>query len=317
MSDLIYLHDTSLFSDNLGDHIIMKFINSEIEALFPNAEIWRSPTHCKSNKYIRSKYQASDYAIICGTNILNSNILKYRQLILSLSDFIKYKKSILLGAGWWKYQNLPDLVSSIFWKKILSNKALHSVRDEYTKKMLGSTGIRFITNTSCPTTWNINNFNLKQTDISCSKVVFTLTDYNRDKNRDLKFIKIILNIYDELYFWPQGAYDLDYLKQLLPDFNHIKILGRSLKSLEEIFCDEKVDYVGTRLHAGIRALNLGKRSFILGVDNRSIEMGKDIGMPIVKIETLGELESLINSPYNLRLKIPHEEISNWRQQFLS
>ena len=48
------------------------------------------------------------------------------------------------------------------------------------------------------------------------------------------------------------------------------------------------DYVGTRLHAGILALNYRKRTLIIAVDNRAAEMKTDINLPVI---ARGDLES--------------------------
>ena len=37
-----------------------------------------------------------------------------------------------------------------------------------------------------------------------------------------------------------------------------------------------LDYIGTRLHAGIRAIQKKRRSIIIGVDNRALEMQKTL-----------------------------------------
>lgn len=74
-----------------------------------------------------------------------------------------------------------------------------------------------------------------------------------------------------------------------------------------------IDYIGTRLHAGIRALQNSVRSFIIGIDNRAIEMANDC-LPVLNQHNLSELTTLIKD-YSLDLTIPFENINQWRAQF--
>ena len=64
-------------------------------------------------------------------------------------------------------------------------------------------------------------------------------------------------------------------------FNVI-IIPRDLEAYERRLIQGNVDYVGTRLHAGIFALNHKVRSIIVAVDNRAIEIAKDTNLPIVR-----------------------------------
>ena len=45
-------------------------------------------------------------------------------------------------------------------------------------------------------------------------------------------------------------------------------------------------------------------------------MGCDFGLPILKDTNLNELESIINSKYELNLRIPYDNINKWKSQFL-
>ena len=48
--------------------------------------------------------------------------------------------------------------------------------------------------------------------------------------------------------------------------------------------------VGTRLHAGIRALQKGNQALILSVDNRATEINKDINIPVISRFDLAQIE---------------------------
>ena len=51
---------------------------------------------------------------------------------------------------------------------------------------------------------------------------------------------------------------------------------------------KNIDYVGTRLHGGMRALQHEKRTIILGIDNRAIELNKDYNIPVIEQKNLSD-----------------------------
>jgi polysaccharide pyruvyl transferase WcaK-like protein len=79
---------------------------------------------------------------------------------------------------------------------------------------------------------------------------------------------------------------------------------------------EDVDCVGTRLHAGIRALQRKRRAIILGVDNRAEEMGHDFDLPVVARGKVAlELEAEINGYWETRICIARQAIAACKGQF--
>jgi len=76
-----------------------------------------------------------------------------------------------------------------------------------------------------------------------------------------------------------------------------------------------LDYVGTRLHAGIRALQKSRRTIIIGIDNRSLEKAKDFDITVVERKNLNGLKSRIKKPFTTRIKLPKKEIQRWKSQF--
>ena len=78
-----------------------------------------------------------------------------------------------------------------------------------------------------------------------------------------------------------------------------------------------IDYVGTRLHGGIEALNHGRRSLVLAVDNRATEIGKDTNLPVMDRKSAVELiEERINSSWATEIVLPNDNISLWKSQFV-
>lgn len=85
---------------------------------------------------------------------------------------------------------------------------------------------------------------------------------------------------------------------------------------EAVLKSGDIDYVGTRLHAGIHALNHKVRSIIIAVDNRATEMGKDINLPILQRQQIGEkLEAHILSDFSTDIQIKQDNIEIFKSQF--
>ncbi|HJG62994.1 MAG TPA: hypothetical protein K8W21_08480, partial [Enorma massiliensis] len=94
------------------------------------------------------------------------------------------------------------------------------------------------------------------------------------------------------------------------------ILPPSLEALDRVLERDDVDYVGTRLHAGIRALNHGRRSLVVTVDNRARHISQDTGLPTLERTELGEkLTDWINGSYATEIVLPEEAIAAWKAQF--
>jgi polysaccharide pyruvyl transferase WcaK-like protein len=79
--------------------------------------------------------------------------------------------------------------------------------------------------------------------------------------------------------------------------------------------DRQLDYVGNRLHAGLRALQHGRRSIIVEIDNRAREMAADFGLPTVTRDDFRRLEQMIEDPLEIAIRVPDAEIARWKQQF--
>jgi polysaccharide pyruvyl transferase WcaK-like protein len=120
--------------------------------------------------------------------------------------------------------------------------------------------------------------------------------------------------YKQIYFWPQGLGDLDLLASLNYDLKDIVILPSNLSYFKN-FCETyDFDYVGTRLHAGILAIEKTHRSLIIGVDNRAREIAKDINIPIVD-KNIREIADKIEGEFSTDIKIPTDKINEWKSQF--
>ena len=312
----ICLFDTSVSTENLGDFIIMDAVREQCLELFSGDMILNVPTHEKISKPSFDIARKSDIKLVGGTNLLSSNMLHYNQWKINIFDSFRMSGICLFGVGWWQYQNKPDFYTRCILKNVLSDQVLHSVRDDYTKDMLAKIGITNILNTGCPTMWRLTEEHCSAIpEAKAENVVFTITDYNRDAEADTKLVRLLNDSYDTVYFWPQGSSDLEYLQSLeLKDVN-IQLLSPNLESYNQILNVESIDFVGTRLHAGIRALQHKKRTIIIGIDNRAAEKARNFNLPVVMRSNIDDLGSQIHGNFKTKISIPHESIIKWKSQF--
>lgn len=313
------IYDTSIGSDNIGDYIIMESIQAELNDLFSqNARLTTFPTHFHLGGTDRFLLQEKELLFVCGTNLLNNNMYYVPQWKISPSDisFI-YKRCVLLGVGWQGYGGEITNQTADILHNVLSDTALHSVRDEYTKQKLATIGIKNVINTSCPTTWRIDNSNFLNINKK-NKVVCTITDYCQDIERDRLMLETLVENYSEVSIWIQSIEDVTYLETLNPN-NLLKLnfIPPSLTAYKQYLAQniDDIDYIGTRLHAGIFALQRGIRSIIIEIDNRAKEIAKDINLPTIPRSEIVRLNSMINSDFNIKLQTPKSSIVSWKEQF--
>lgn len=311
----VTLFDTSIATNNVGDEIIMDAVNREVFNAFPTNRICRVASHDKIGISGLSLIRHSDYGIVGGSNILSSKMNKYKQWKLDLFDVYFIPKNVLLlGVGWRQYQQQTNLYTKTMLKKILTPEVQHSVRDKYTQQKLADIGIHNVITTGCPTMWTLTEAHCAMIPKKKSdKVIFTLTDYDCDLNADKQLVEILLKNYKEVYFWPQGRLDFQYLQRLTNE--KINIVNPNLTSYDFFLDNNDCDYIGTRLHGGIRALQKGRRTVIIGIDNRAIEKQKDFNLPVVNRTELSSIEAIINSDLILNISIPVENINRWKNQF--
>ncbi|MGZ5191825.1 MAG: polysaccharide pyruvyl transferase family protein [Flavisolibacter sp.] len=279
--------DPAIGSTNLGDEIISEAVSSNLKLIFPSARIVSMGSR-NFGKWSKNIIKTADIVFFGGSNALSSNpVFGYRQFAMGFLEYLCLSNVVLLGVGWWQYQDRFGPFARTLYKGVLRKDIIHSVRDEYTLKKMHEVGFKNVLNTSCPTMWGLAEFETTVTD----SVVITLTDYNRNYKRDLVILKGALEKFSSVYFWPQGTNDAQYL-QTFSSFLNIKkihVLKPSLNALDELL-NYRPCYVGTRLHAGIRALQHQCASYVVPIDNRAIEIAKTESLPLVCAE-LNAIES--------------------------
>lgn len=325
-TEKIGIFNTWIGSDNIGDAIIMDCCKKMLLKEFKNDFYVEIPTHL--SLYDKEFYIFNDlkYVFVCGTNLLSNkmNIRSRKNQWHIGIKFLYYiwknkiDNIILLGVGWNNYSIKENFMGKLFLKTILSKKFIHSVRDEYTRDKLKNMGIENVINTGCPTTWDLTeNYSQNIATEKSDTVVVTVTDYNRDYIKDKKMFDILEKNYNKIVIFPQSFADIDYVEELIgkTDKNKYEWLAPNLESYDEFLNNNSCDYVGTRLHGGIRALQKLKRTFIIGIDNRALEM-KEINLPIINRENIEILEEKINKDERLNLKINAKKIMEWKNQFI-
>ena len=304
----IILHNTAVGSRNMGDYIIMQSAKRELKSIIEDKLVVELPTHtpplrfravCKlpfhknSKSKELSEYQ---YGLVCGTNLLEKNMMRRQaQWNITLSESKFLKNNIFVGVGAGTIGKI-NLYTRLLLKRTLSNKYIHSVRDEEARQMLEQIGIKSI-NTGCVTMWMLTKKHCQKIPQTKSrKVVFTLTDYSKDKANDRLLI--------------------DILKSLV-DTKDINFIYPSLENYEDFLKNNDCDYVGTRLHAGVKAMQEFKRSIILIVDNRARSIHKKNNIvAIERQEISNKLEKLINSSFKTKIELDEDAINSWKKQFI-
>ncbi len=316
-SNKVAIFDTSIDSQNLGDSIIMDYSLTQLSEIVSGKSIVSIPTHTAPSYEQLEELQKCGMKLLCGTNLLSGRMRSYGLWKIP-EELNGYNDIITVGVGFDSESDDFDLYTKKLFKHIFSQKYFLSVRDSFSEKKLKRMGIKNVLNTSCPTLWNLTPGHCK--DIPRSKsnsVVFTLTDYCTDKDKDNYLIETLISLYDKVYFWVQGSNDLLYLRELGYDNSNITVVY-TLSDYDNLLRNIELDYVGTRLHAGIRALNYKRRTIIVSIDNRAKSIAADTKLPIVFRDELENcLREKINSDFKTEIVIPEENIRIWKDQFIN
>lgn len=309
----------AIASDNVGDAIIADAVSRELAELFPDAYIGLFPCKTPLQPSAVFRYNTAKYRFLGGTNVLRGE-KPQRTWAVKFRNIWKYEPVVLMGAGWGKYQNQISLASRFFYKHLLDSEILHSVRDIYTRDQLLRCGITNVIYTACPTTWKLtadfcSRISLEQK----SSVVVTLTDYAKNPERDRFLLSSCAAHYKKLFFFPQSYADVAYFNDIVPDnvAGRYYVIAPELAAYDKFLDAEQPDFVGTRLHGGIRAIQHGCKAMIIGIDNRAKEMGRDIALPFIQQEAMAEkLPDILKNGWAVDLKIPEENIKRYKAQFL-
>jgi Polysaccharide pyruvyl transferase len=313
-------------SDNLGDVVIFRAIARCLELLFPGEEICRISSHQPLEESHYERIKAGRILFLGGSNLLSSDVLAYNQWNFTAQrsdyDSPRFQDGVLFGIGWWQYQDPPTLFTSDFYRRILSDCGLHSVRDNYTAGRLREAGIPNVVSTGCPSMWSLDGVVSDRAGGWSEDCLVTITDYYPNAPDDERFLRLVLDHFrGTVFLFPQGTGDLDYIRTLpvfIKESRRFHVLDHSLEKLEAFLDTHRVNYVGTRLHGGITALNNGVPSLILAVDNRATEMSRSFGLPVVKRSDKWAIKAWLRGMRKFPpITVPKAEILRWCAQFSS
>ena len=149
-------------------------------------------------------------------------------------------------------------------------------------------------------------------------VVTTITNYCKSPEhlhvyREL--LSILLDSYEHVKLWIQAGEDYEVFQSLaLPNAERIELVSPNLPALDRVL-DGDVDYIGTRLHAGIRALQHQNRTMIIELDNRAHEIARDTNLPTLSFKKIDQVIDFIEHPQTMDIQIPLDNIAQWKAQF--
>lgn len=310
----ITLLDTSISSTNVGDEIIMEAVRNQLAPVLARDYVNRVASHETMSAKSRRMIAKSDYVIAGGSNLLSSHVGLRSVWKLSPLDAGLGPKFVMMGVGWYHDQGAPDPYTAWLFRSIFSREKLHSVRDGYSKAKLEGLGFTNVVNTGCPTLWELPaNVNARTPTTKARRVVTTLNTYMKDRSADAALLERLQSRYERVYAWVQTYADQDYLKSLFPA---IELIAPNLSAYDALLMSEgDLDYVGNRLHAGIRALQKGRRTIVIEIDNRAREMGRDFNLPTVARENFAMLEQMIDNPAGMNITLPRDDIALWLDQW--
>jgi polysaccharide pyruvyl transferase WcaK-like protein len=309
----ITIVDPSLATENLGDEIVMEAVTDTLCELFPSAYFYRVPSHLVLSGRVRRLVKKSDLCFIGGTNLLSCRLSSHSQWRIRWFDTMCMSRAVCLGVGWNDYSPDAGARTRLLMQSLLDRNAVHSVRDAYTAAHVANAGIRCV-NTSCPTMWGLTAAHCRRLPRRRARdVVFTLTAWRAGPEADRAFVDLLRRLYRRVHFFSQQREDYDYLQRLGSD--RVRLVTPTTRGFTEFLASEDVDYVGTRLHGGIRALQQGRRSLILSVDNRALEICRDTSLPVLERTARTEIEQWIEGDHVFDIRLPLEAIDAWKAQF--
>lgn len=320
----VLLLDPSISSLNKGDEIIMECVRKELGFILKDNFELTLPTQVAAFHWfqivrgiLRIKiFTECKYKFVGGTNLLAKNMFTYYPTWdMNIFDNKAVRGCVLVGVGAGA-NDKTNAYTKWLYRKTLNHNYYHSTRDERTRAYIESLGLKAL-NTGCVTMWMLTPEFCKTIPTKkANRVVFTLTA-NRPMVKDpldQELIDTLKRNYSEVYYWVQGDLDYDYLK-MFDNIDNINILPATKQAYHELLMEDDLDYVGTRLHAGVYAMRHRKRSIILVIDERAREINKSNNLNCLEKKDIKNLEAYINSEFATEIKMSLDIIEQWKSQF--
>lgn len=329
----ILMFDTAIDTGNLGDEIILGSVYREMADILDNASVYRMGTHIqnysaiqmiahkflKPDTKIRDINETVDYKFIGGTNLFLDNLHGIRpQFMLNLFNLSLYKDAVFVGVGRsGNFKNVTDMYTRYLYTHSLSMNFIHSVRDEGTKEALENMGIQAI-NTGCPTLWRFTKeFCESIPKRKSQNVVCSVSGHipQRNPDKDKQMLTCLKRNYDKIYVWVQTAIDEEYFKTLVNEDKYPYRFIYSLNKFKRILENGNVDYIGTRLHGGVYALQHKVRTIIVAIDERANGFYESNNIPVLQREDIERLDEAINGEVVTDIHVNRKNIATFLSQF--
>lgn len=306
----IVVFDPAVENVNAGDEII----SSAVQAIphLHEGDVERLTTHRLLRKSERDLVSDADLLVLSGTNAISSRMEKFGQWLIDPDLARRMRnKLMLLGVGWWQYQGPPSLYTRNLLNFILTDQVPHSTRDSYTHDRISALGKRSMM-TGCPTMWNLPS-DCQRPLTGSGRAVITVTDYKRmDPDIDRRWISVVKEHYSEVDIVGMGPGDRSHFEGL--GIDSVAWKGQGTADLEAAL--QGADFIGTRLHAGVKALQNGRPTLILAVDNRAKEISKSTGLNVTdRADTLAIHRGVTGETVPPALFMDQESIQLWRSLY--
>lgn len=301
--------DPSISSFNVGDKIVSHYCERHLKQIFPDAFFIKVSAYNKVDDRTIEIIRQSEHIFFCGTAPITSEI-SFRWPI---ERWDYSRKVTMMGVGWNNTAE-PDLTSRAvqIYDSNLSQNYYHAVRDNLSKDKLGYINRLFV-NTSCPSMWDINKLRIDNKKYNW--VVFTLNSARSNAYFDQKIYKMLMKKYEgRVIFFAQSPKDYGYFMSIMNE-KPAHICQSSFEAYSDVL-RHGCDYVGTRLHGGIHALNHYLKTVIVGVDNRAVSLADDFGLPVIEYQQ--GIDYMIEqklSNYEINIELPTDNIQKWKDQF--
>lgn len=307
--------DPSIGTENLGDEIIAAAVTTALREMCPESRLLTAPTGQAPAWRMARLARHARLNIIGGANTVSPHRLLYSGWKISGLSMAMDVRYLLMGVGRFGTASM-DPFSAAIYRRSLHRDLPHSCRDEATASLVATLGVRTM-NTGCPTMWSLTPEHCAAIPRQRGEsVVFTLTHYLAAPQFDRALLQQLRRFYDRLCFWPQQLGDLSYLRWLaggqLP--GDVRVLTPTVDAFSTRLRVAGTDYVGTRLHAGVLALSLGRRALVVAVDNRAPDIARDTGLPVVSRESLRDHPTIVGEEKDVVLTLPWDAIARWKAE---
>lgn len=307
MSNRLVWLDPSLENVNAGDEIIADSVSRNVP--FADKAV-RLTTHRLLRRPELDAVRKGETVFVGGTNIINSRLLYDRQWPMPPWQVAAmWHKLVFVGSGWWQYQRAPDRLTAHLFRAMSHPEIPHAVRDHYTAERFMDMGVPAIM-TGCPTMWGLDGV-ASQLSPGDGPVVATITDYHLSPSEDMAWLRELGRVYSEVLVVGMGPGDEPAFRKF-GSIANTRWFGVGTQGLAAARKHAK-DFIGTRLHAAVRWLQMDGAALVLSVDNRAKEIGRDSGLPVVERGDLTGLQSMLSGIPKGRIAMPVDAIRAWNE----